>query len=146
MYDFFSLVSWFRARFNKRSLYSSFYYLFEISHFFFLLRKKMPMTNIPSKPKATGKTLAREKFPISKTVAITIKIFPKNIAIFWSIVLHMVISSSTLYRLSFEGTRICLAWVHVICFRIIMGVFSPAVSTEFLRYVYRVLAFFAFVK
>jgi hypothetical protein len=38
-----------------------------------------------------------------------------------------------------------LAWVRTICLSIIMGVLSPAGSTEFLRYVYRLIAFFAIV-
>jgi hypothetical protein len=67
-----------------------------------LLRKKMLMTNIPSNPKTTGKVLALEKFPISKTAAITIKIIPANSAIFWNITVHMLISPHTLYRLSLE--------------------------------------------
>jgi hypothetical protein len=140
---FFSLFYWFSARSNKNSLYCSFCYLFDTSHFFFLLRKKTPMTNIPSSPKTTGKMLA-SKFPISKTAAITIKIIPTNSAIFWNIILHILISSRTLYRLSIKRARICLARVRVI-FLSIMGVLSPAVSAEFLRYVYRFLAFFAFV-
>lgn len=78
---------------NKNSLYCSFYYLFDTSHFFFLLRKKTPMTNIPSNPKTTGKMLA-PKFPISKTAAITIKIIPTNSAIFWNIILHMLINTA----------------------------------------------------
>ena len=45
------------------------------------------MTNIPNKPKTTGKMLAPEKFPISKTAAITIKIMPTNSTIFWDITL-----------------------------------------------------------
>ena len=60
------------------------------------------MTNIPSKPKTTGKVLALEKFPISKTAAITIKIIPTNSTIFWNIILHMLISPRTLYTLSLE--------------------------------------------
>jgi hypothetical protein len=104
------------------------------------------MTNIPSKPKTTGKVLALEKFPISKTAAITIKIIPTNSAIFWNIMLRMLIRSRTQIRVSLKRARICLARVRVICFSIIMGVLSPAGSTEFLRYVYRVLAFFAFVQ
>jgi len=79
-------------------VYCSVYYLFDTCHFFFLLRKKTPMTNIPSKPKTTGKVLASE-FPISKTAAITIRIIPTNSAIFWNITLHMLISRRTLYRL-----------------------------------------------
>jgi len=104
------------------------------------------MTNSPSNPKTTGKMSALEKFPISKTAAITIKIIPTNNAIFWNIILHMLISPRTLYTLSIKRTRICLARVRVICFSIIMGVLSPAVSTKFLRYSYRFLAFFAFVQ
>jgi len=142
----FLFVYWFSARCNKNSLYCSFCYLFDTSHFFFLLRKKTPMTNIPSKPKTTGKGSALEKFPISKTAAITIKIIPTNSAIFWNIILHMLIMSRTQIRLSLKQTQICLARVRVICFSIIMGVFSPAGSTEFLSYVYRFLAFFAFVQ
>jgi len=86
---------------NKNSLYCSVYYLFDTIHFFFLLRKKTPITNIPNKPKNTGKMLA-SKFPISKTAAITIKIIPTNSAIFLNIILHMLISPRTLYRLSLE--------------------------------------------
>jgi hypothetical protein len=94
---------------NKNSLYCSVYYLFDTSHFFFLLRKKTPMTNIPSNPKTTGKMLA-PKFPISKTAAITIKIIPTNSAIFWNIILHMLISPRTLYRLSLERVSLCHNW------------------------------------
>ena len=60
------------------------------------------MTNIPNKPKTTGTRLAFEKFPINKTAAITIKIMPINNTIFWIIILHMLISPRTLYRLSLE--------------------------------------------
>jgi len=67
------------------------------------------MTNIPSNPKTTGKMLALEKFPISKTAAITIKIIPKNSAIFWYIILHMLISSRTLYRLSLKRANLLSA-------------------------------------
>jgi len=42
-----------------------------------------------------------------------------------------------------QGERICLALVRVICLGIIIEVFCPAVSTEFLRYSYRLLAFSA---
>ena len=94
---------------NKNSLYCSVYYLFDTSHFFFLLRKKTPMTNIPSNPKTTGKMLA-PKFPISKTAAITIKIIPTNSAIFWNIIIHMLISTHTLYRLSLERLSLCHNW------------------------------------
>ena len=82
--------------------YCSFCYLFDTSHFFFLLRKKTPMTKIPNKPKTAGTKLAFEKFPIGKTAAITIKIIPKNSAIFWSIILHILISPRTLYRLTLK--------------------------------------------
>ena len=58
------------------------------------------MTNIPSNPKTT-EVLASE-VPISKTAAITIRIIPINSAIFWNIILHMLISTHTIYRLSFE--------------------------------------------
>jgi len=64
------------------------------------------MTNIPNKPKTTGKVLAPE-FPISKTVAITIKIIPTNNAIFLNIITHMLISAATLYRLSLERFFLC---------------------------------------
>jgi len=143
---FFSLFYWFSARSNKNSLHCSFCYLFDTTHFFFLLRKKTPMTNIPTNPKTTGKMLALEKFPISKTAAIAIKIIPINSAIFWNIMLHMLIRSRTQIRLSLKRARICLARVRVICLSIIMGVLSAAGSTEFLRYVCRFLAFFAFVQ
>jgi hypothetical protein len=63
----------------------------------------MAMTNIPSSPKTT-EVLASE-FPISKTAAIAIKIIPANSAIFWYIILHMLISSRTLYRLSLKRKR-----------------------------------------
>jgi hypothetical protein len=102
------------------------------------------MTNIPSNPKTT-EVLASE-VPISKTAAITIKIIPTNSAIFWNIILHMLISSRTLYRLSLKRTQICLARVRIIYLNIIMGILCPAVSAEFLRYVYRFLAFFAIVQ
>ena len=68
------------------------------------------MTNIPNKPKTTGKVLAFEKFPISKTAAITIKIIPTNSAIFWNITLHMLISPRTLYRLSLEHLSLYHNW------------------------------------
>jgi hypothetical protein len=103
------------------------------------------MTNIPNKPKTAGTMLAFEKFPISKTAAIAIKIIPINSAIFWNIILHMLIRSRTQIRLSLKRVRICLARVRVI-FLSIMGVLSAAGSTEFLRYVYRFLAFFAIVQ
>ena len=61
----------------------------------------MPMTKIPNNPKTTGKT-STPKFPISKTAAITIKIIPTNKAIFWNIMLHILISQHTLYTLSLE--------------------------------------------
>jgi hypothetical protein len=86
----------------RASLYCSFCYLFDTSHFFFLLKKKTPMTNMPSNPKTTGKMLAIEKSSISKTVAITIKITPTKSAIFWNIILHFLISSRTLYRISLK--------------------------------------------
>jgi hypothetical protein len=82
-------------------LHFSFYCFFDTSHFFFLLRKKTPMTNIPSNPKTTGKVLA-SKFPISTTAAITIRIIATNSAIFWNIILHTLITLRTLYRLSLE--------------------------------------------
>jgi hypothetical protein len=145
IYYFFLLVYWFSARCNKNSLWCSFCYLFDTSHFFFLLKKKTAMTNIPSNPKTTGKMLALEKFPISKTAAITIKSIPTNSAIFWNIMLHMLLGR--VRKLGFLlSARICLARVRVICFSIVMGVLSAAGSAEFLRYVYRFLAFFAFVQ
>ena len=82
--------------------YCSFCYLFDTSHFFFLLRKKTPMAKIPNKPRTTGKMSALDKSPISRTTAITIKIIPKNSAIFWSIILHILISPRTLYRLTLK--------------------------------------------
>jgi hypothetical protein len=94
------------TRSNKNSLYCSFYYLFDTIHFLFLLRKKTPMTKIPNNPKTSGKMLALEKFPISKTAAITIKITPTNSAIFWNIILHMLISPRTLYRLSLKRANL----------------------------------------
>jgi hypothetical protein len=59
------------------------------------------MMNIPSNPKTAGKVLSL-KFPISRTAAIAIKITPTNSAIFWNIILHMLISPQMLYRLSLE--------------------------------------------
>jgi hypothetical protein len=94
-------VLWRKCSTSNNSLYCSFYYLFDTIHFFFLLKEKTPMTNIPNNPKTTGKVLS-PKFPISKTAAITIKIIPINSAIFWNIILHMLISPRTLYRLSLE--------------------------------------------
>jgi hypothetical protein len=67
------------------------------------------MTNIPNKPKTTGKMLV-PKFPISKTAAITSKIIPTNSAIFSNIILHMLISPRTLYRLSLERVFLCHNW------------------------------------
>jgi len=84
---------------NTNSLYCSFYYLFDISHLFFLLRKKAPMTIIPSNPMNTGKVLS-PKFPSSKTTASTIKIAPTKNTIFWNIILHTLINTRTLYMLS----------------------------------------------
>lgn len=66
------------------------------------------MTNIPSNPKTTGKTLA-SKFPISKSAAIAIKITPTTSAIFWNIILHMLISPRTLYRLSLKRANLLSA-------------------------------------
>ena len=60
------------------------------------------MTNIPNKPKTTGTILALEKLSISKTDAITIKIIPTNSAIFWNIILQMLISPRTLYKLTLK--------------------------------------------
>lgn len=51
----------------------------------------MPMTNIPSNPRNTGKVLASE-FSISKTAAITIKMIPTNSAIFWNTMLLILIN------------------------------------------------------
>jgi hypothetical protein len=66
------------------------------------------MTNIPSNPKTTGKVLA-PKFPISKIAAITIKIIPTNSAIFWNIMLHMLIRSRTQIRLSLKRANLLSA-------------------------------------
>ena len=82
--------------------YCSFCYLFDTSHFFFLLRKKTPMTKIPNNPKTTGKMSAIDKSPISRTIAISIKIIPTTSAIFWSIILKMLISPRTLYKLTLK--------------------------------------------
>jgi hypothetical protein len=46
------------------------------------------------------------KFPISKTAAITIKIIPTTSAIFWNIMLHMVIRSRTQIRLSLKRANL----------------------------------------
>jgi hypothetical protein len=71
-----------------------------------------------------------------------------------SYVINLVISESIDFLISearatwvatVKGEGTCLARVRIICFSIIMGVLSPAGSTEFLRYVCRFLAFFAFV-
>jgi hypothetical protein len=67
------------------------------------------MINIPSNPKTTGKVVS-PKFPISKTAAITIKIIPTNSAIFSNIILHMLICTRTLYRLSLE--RLFSMWIY----------------------------------
>jgi hypothetical protein len=67
------------------------------------------MTNIPSNPKTT-EVLAFEKFPISKTAAITIRIIPTNSAIFWNITLHMLISPRTLYTLCLERLSLSHNW------------------------------------
>ena len=74
---------------KQKQLHCSFYCFFDTSHFFFLLKEKTPMMNIPINPKNTGKVLS-PKFPISRTIAITIKIIPTNSAIFWNIILHFV--------------------------------------------------------
>jgi hypothetical protein len=69
-------------------------------------------------------------------------------------VINVVISESidflisearTTWVATVKGEGACLARVRVICLSI-MGVLSPAGSTEFLRYVYRFLAFFAIVQ
>ena len=86
---------------DKNSLYCKFYYSFDTNHFFFLLRKKTATTNIPTKPKITGK-MSASQFPSSKTAAITIKNIPANNAIFWSIRLHILIRSHTFFRFSLE--------------------------------------------
>ena len=86
---------------DKNSLYCKVYYSFDTNHFFFLLRKKTAITNIPTKPKITGK-MSVSQFPSSKTAAITIKNIPANSAIFWSIRLHILISSHTFFRFSIE--------------------------------------------
>jgi hypothetical protein len=67
------------------------------------------MTNIPNKPKTAGTKLAFEKFPISKTAAIAIKIIPTNSAIFWNIMLHMLIRSRTQIRLSLRRANLLSA-------------------------------------
>lgn len=86
---------------DKNSLYCKVYYLFDTIHFFFLLRKKTAITNIPTKPKITGK-MSASQFPSSKTAAITMKNIPANNTIFWSIRLHILISSQTFFRFSLE--------------------------------------------
>ena len=78
-------------RMPRSNVSCGFVHLFDIIHFFFLLRKKMPMTNIPSNPRNTGKVLASE-FSISKTAAITIKMIPTNSAIFWNTMLLILIN------------------------------------------------------
>jgi hypothetical protein len=91
------------------------------------------MTNMPNKPKTTGTRLALEKSPINKTAAITIKIIPTNSAIFWNIILHILISSRMLYRLSLERLSLCHNWQemrenrrrlllpHFSCVKILVG-------------------------
>jgi len=86
---------------NKNSLCCRGYYLFDTNHFFFLLRKKTATTNSPTKPKITGK-ISAPQFPPNKTATITIKNIPTNSAVFWSIKLHILISSHTLFRFSLE--------------------------------------------
>ena len=90
-------------------LYCNFIHLFDITIFFFLLREKTPMMNIPSNPKNMGKVLS-SKFPISRTAAITIRIIPINSAIFWNITLHILISPRRLNRLSLESLSLCYNW------------------------------------
>jgi hypothetical protein len=60
------------------------------------------MTNIPNKPKTTGEVSELDKSPISRTTAITINTTPTNSAIFWSIILQMLISPRTLYKLTLK--------------------------------------------
>jgi hypothetical protein len=67
------------------------------------------MTNIPNKPKTAGTMLAFEKLPISKTAAIAIKIIPTNSAIFWNIILRMLIRSRTQIRLSLKHSNLLSA-------------------------------------
>jgi len=67
------------------------------------------MTIIPNKPKNAGTMLAFEKFPISKTAAIAIRIIPTNSAIFWNIILHMLIRSRTQIRLSLKRANLLSA-------------------------------------
>jgi hypothetical protein len=43
-----------------------------------------------------------DKSPISRTTAITIKTTPTNSAIFWSIILQMLISPRKLYKLTLK--------------------------------------------
>ena len=86
---------------DKNSLYCKVYYSFDTSHFFFLLRKKTAITNIPTNPKITGK-MSASQFPPNKNTPITIKNIPSNSTIFWSNKLHILISSHTLYRLSLK--------------------------------------------
>jgi hypothetical protein len=68
-----------------------------------------------------------------------------NVAI--SVTIDFLISEArATWGATVKRDGICLARVRVICFGIIMGVLSAAGSTEFLRYVYRFLAFFAIVQ
>jgi hypothetical protein len=86
---------------NKNSLHCKVYYLFDTNHFFFRLKKKTAITNIPTNPKITGK-MSASQLPPNKNTPITIKNIPINSTIFWSIKLHILISSYTLYRLSLK--------------------------------------------
>ena len=86
---------------NKNSLHCKVYYLFDTNHFFFLLKKKTAITNTPTKPKITGK-MSASQLPSNKNTPITIKNIPTNSTIFWSIKLHILIRSHTLYRLSLK--------------------------------------------
>lgn len=124
---------------SKNSLYCSFYYLLDTSHFFFLLSKKTPMTNIPSKPKTTGKALV-PKFPISKTAAITIKIIPTNSAIFSNIILHMLISPRCYIGFLLNVYLYILFW-FIVCLHEVLTTKCKRIA--FQEPVFRVLNYFA---
>ena len=86
---------------NKNRLHCKVYYLFDTNHFFFLLKKKTAITNIPTNPKITGK-MSSSQLPSNKNTPITTKKIPANSTIFWNIKLHILISSHTLYRFSLK--------------------------------------------
>jgi hypothetical protein len=75
--------------------------LFDTIHFFFLLRRKTPIAINPSSPKNIGKGLASKR-PSIQTAAIAIKSIPISSAILLNTLVHMLISTAALYRVSLE--------------------------------------------